>query len=102
MFHPSLEISHAAKDVIKSLCTVDRSQRLGNISGGARRVKQHPFFAGVDWDALYHRRIRGPIIPNLRFAGDASCFDKYPEDDPGLQAYTLEMAQKYDHMFAGF
>lgn len=81
---------------------VDRSQRLGNISGGASRVKEHPFFHGVDWQALYEKRERGPIIPNVRYPGDAGCFDIYPEEDVSPQTYTHEMAQMYDHLFKGF
>ncbi|KAH9436888.1 hypothetical protein MCOR02_000552 [Pyricularia oryzae] len=35
-------ISPNAQDIIRQFCTVDRSRRLGNISGGAARVKEHP------------------------------------------------------------
>jgi protein kinase A len=95
-------ISHDAKDIIRSLCTVDRSRRLGNISGGAARVKAHPFFKGIDWDALYHRRQKGPIIPNVRYPGDAQCFDVYPEEDQGKDPYTDDLREKYDDCFKDF
>lgn len=95
-------ISGAAKDIILQLCTVDRSRRLGNISGGAARVKAHPFFAGVDWDAILQRRHRGPIIPPIRYPGDAQCFDVYPEEDANREEYTDEMVQKYDEYFKDF
>jgi len=95
-------ISAHAKDIIRQFCTVDRSRRLGNISGGAAKVKQHPFFEGVNWDDVYHRRSRGPIIPPIRFPGDAQCFDIYPEDDVGKDSYTAEMAQQYDEYFKDF
>ena len=42
----------------------------------------HPFFDGVDWDALYYRKVRGPIIPKVEWAGDAGNFDDYPDPDP--------------------
>ena len=95
-------VSDVARDIILSLCTVDRSRRLGNISGGAQRVKEHPFFLGVDWVALYERQSRGPIIPPVRFVGDARCFDIYPEDDVNPDAYTSELEQKYDEFFKDF
>ncbi|RYP24242.1 hypothetical protein DL765_000737 [Monosporascus sp. GIB2] len=95
-------VSPNARDIIRALCTVDRSQRLGNISGGARPVKSHPFFYGVDWDALYHRRVRPPIQPHVRFPGDTQCFDVYPEDDGKREPYTEELASRYDHYFEGF
>ncbi|KAL3954794.1 hypothetical protein ACCO45_010357 [Purpureocillium lilacinum] len=78
-------------DLIRSFCTTDRSRRLGNISGGAARVKAHPWFADVDWDAVIARRGQGPI-----------CFDTYPEDDGRRAQYTDDMARKYDHYFEDF
>lgn len=95
-------ISDEAKDIIRQFCTVDRSRRLGNISGGAAKVKAHPFFANVDWDAMIQRRHRGPIIPPIRYPGDAQCFDIYPEDDVTRDEYTDEMAEKYDDYFKDF
>lgn len=95
-------ISDAAKDVIRQLCTVDRSRRLGNISGGAARVKAHPFFGGIDWDALAQRRARGPIVPPVRYPGDAQCFDIYPEEDATADVYSDEMVERYDECFKDF
>jgi serine/threonine protein kinase len=95
-------ISDAAKDIIRSFCTVDRSRRLGNISGGSAKVKAHPFFAGVDWDSIYEKRHRGPIIPPVRYPGDAQCFDIYPEEDANKDEYTSELEAKYDEYFKDF
>ncbi|GJN67542.1 protein kinase DC2 [Purpureocillium lilacinum] len=95
-------ISPDAKDLIRSFCTTDRSRRLGNISGGAARVKAHPWFADVDWDAVIARRGQGPIVPPVRYPGDAQCFDTYPEDDGRRAQYTDDMARKYDHYFEDF
>ncbi|KAK4660437.1 cytochrome c oxidase subunit 1 [Podospora pseudocomata] len=95
-------ISPEAKDIIRQFCTVDRSRRLGNISGGAARVKAHPFFKGVDWDAVLARKYKGPILPPVRYPGDAQCFDIYPEEDDRKEEYTGEMAEKYDEYFKDF
>lgn len=95
-------ISPEAKDIIRSFCTPDRSRRLGNISGGAAKVKEHPFFRGVNWDDVYNRRHRGPIIPPIRYPGDAQCFDIYPEEDTTKDVYTDEMVKQYDQYFQDF
>ncbi|KAI1500662.1 kinase-like domain-containing protein [Biscogniauxia marginata] len=95
-------ISPSAQHIIRSFCTVDRSRRLGNISGGSQQVKNHPFFQGIDWDALLHKQIRPPIQPNVRFPGDAQCFDVYPEDDGKRDPYTEDMARQYDKLFDNF
>ena len=95
-------ISEEARSIIKQLCTLDRSRRLGNIQGGASKVKQHEFFNGVDWDAILERRQRGPIVPPIRYPGDTQCFDEYPEDDQNRDVYTEEMAKTYDEYFKDF
>jgi protein kinase A len=95
-------ISDEAKDIIRGLCTVDRSHRLGNISGGASRVKNHPFFKGVRWDDIYDRKYRGPIIPPLRFPGDTQCFDTYPDEKENREQYTDDMREWWDAAFEDF
>lgn len=102
MFPQDPPISDNAKDLIRSFCTVDRSRRLGNISGGAARVKSHPWFEGVNWDDILNRRRRGPIIPPVRYPGDAQCFDTYPDEADERAQYTEDMAQKYDKYFQDF
>jgi serine/threonine protein kinase len=47
----------SARDLIKKLLSSDRTKRLGNMKGGAEDVKRHKWFKGVDWQALYDRRI---------------------------------------------
>ena len=49
------------------------------------QIKKHPFFYGVDWDAI--RRIEAPFIPHLRSITDTSYFptdeiDQADEDKP--------------------
>ncbi len=36
-------------------------KRLG--ANGGFEVKAHPFFASIDWDALYNRRVKPPFEP---------------------------------------
>ncbi|KAH8816796.1 camp-dependent protein kinase A [Xylogone sp. PMI_703] len=102
LFPQTPVISEATKDIIRSFCTVDRSKRLGNMVGRAARVKAHPFFAGVNWDEVYERKHKGPIIPPVRFIGDTQCFDTYPDEKPGPDQYTEQMAQEYEKYFRDF
>ena len=99
-------VSSDARDLISGLCTVNPSQRLGNIakygSSGTACVKSHPFFKTIDWDALYHRRIKGPIIPRVKHPADASNFDNYDPPAESKSEYTKDMASKYDHEFKDF
>lgn len=95
-------ISENAKDIIKGFCTIDRSKRLGNLSGRAQDVKNHPFFQGVNWEDVYNRRARGPIIPPIRYPGDAQCFDLYPDEKEGRDRYTEDLEKKWDSHFRDF
>jgi protein kinase A len=94
-------MSQESQSLISGLCTADRSSRLGNMAGGAAQVKAHPFFNGIDWDALSRRANPGPIIPILRYPGDTRYFDKYedPEEDP---LYTDEDYNRYEEEFRDF
>lgn len=96
------QISDRAKDLIRQFCTVDRSKRLGNVSGGAQKVKDHPFFKGIRWDDLLYHRVRGPIVPPIRSPTDSQCFDHYPEEEGKREPFTEEMAAKYDDYFKDF
>ncbi|KAF8859788.1 camp-dependent protein kinase A [Acephala macrosclerotiorum] len=95
-------ISPEAKDIIRQFCTVDRSKRLGNISGGAARVKEHPFFNGIVWEEVYYKNYKGPIIPPIRYPGDAQCFDTYPDEKAGREVYSDELKRKWEDHFKDF
>ena len=45
-----ITFSSAARDLISRLLSIDLEERLGQ--AGSAKIKEHEFFAGVDWDAL--------------------------------------------------
>ncbi|KAL2218481.1 camp-dependent protein kinase type 2 [Thermoascus aurantiacus ATCC 26904] len=70
-----------AVDLLSQLITPDLTKRLGNLRGGSEDVKRHAWFAEVTWDRLLRRDIDAPYIPPVRAGqGDASLFDRYPEE----------------------
>ncbi|KAL4400468.1 cAMP-dependent protein kinase catalytic subunit [Malassezia pachydermatis] len=90
-----------AKDLLKSLITADLSKRFGNLHRGSRDIFSHMWFAEIDWDCLYRKEIPAPYIPNVGTNGDASQFDKYPEND--LSEYSQPNAvDEYPNLFPGF
>jgi protein kinase A len=91
-----------ARSIISGLCTVDTSKRLGNISGGASSVKSHPWFRNINWDDLWHRRVRGPIVPHLRGPADTRNFDEYDPEPEGREQYSEEMMSRWDESFKDF
>ena len=95
-------MSPEAKDLIAGLCTVNPSERLGNLAGGTDQVKSHPFFRGIDWDALYYRKFKGPIVPRVSHAADASNFDEYDAAPKSDSIYTAGMEREYEDAFKDF
>ena len=46
-------------DLLKKLLVRDLSARLGNLKNGVDDIKGHPWFRGIDWDALLERKNKG-------------------------------------------
>ncbi|KAI0703585.1 cAMP dependent protein kinase [Cytidiella melzeri] len=86
--HWPKDMDRLSRDIIKAFLHPDRSKRLGNMIGGAQDVLDHPWFRGVDWDALERREIRAPIVPHVSSLEDMRHFSRLPlppaEDIPGL------------------
>ncbi|CAN0151670.1 unnamed protein product [Ascophyllum nodosum] len=83
-------VESKAKDIIKRLLTLDWTNRLGCVKGGAKTVKEHKWFAGMDWDAVFRGQVEAPFLPKVQGVGDSSNFERYPEsvedDSPPLSA----------------
>lgn len=70
-----------AQDLLQRLITADLTKRLGNLHGGSEDVKNHQWFAEVTWERLAKKDIDAPYVPPVKAGvGDASQFDKYPEE----------------------
>lgn len=91
-----------AKDLIGKLCEVSQGKRLGNLKGGAKDVKSHPWFKDIDWDKLYNRELDPPIKPHLSSATDTRNFEQYDDEPRRKTMYTSDLQKKYDSQFASF
>jgi serine/threonine protein kinase len=49
------KFDESAQKLVSSLLTNDPRTRLGSLAGGAEDVKQHAFFAPVDWSSVVPR-----------------------------------------------
>ncbi|KAJ3346244.1 hypothetical protein HDU83_003277 [Entophlyctis luteolus] len=88
-----------AKDLIRRLLTPDLSRRYGNLRDGALDIKLHPWFQGIDWDAMWELRVEAPYIPDVHGDHDTSHFDEYEEDNA---PYGRDVPDVYRDKFKNF
>jgi len=91
-----------SRDLIRAFLNPDRTKRLGNMNGGPQDILDHPWFRGVDWDALERREINAPIIPHTSSVDDTRHFLHLPippvDEMPGLikEEQPLALHQRFD------
>lgn len=93
--------SHFSKEavsLIQKLLHPKSTKRLGVVKGGAQLIKEHPWFAGFDWQALIDKKLPAPIIPKIKSTEDLSNFDDYP-DDVGDVAPYIDNGSNWDSEF---
>ncbi|KAG6323758.1 hypothetical protein E4U22_005345 [Claviceps purpurea] len=94
-------INADAQHLLERLITADLTKRLGNLYGGSQDVKNHPWFAEVTWDRLARKDIDAPYTPPIKAGtGDASQFDRYPEDPE--QNGVIVGNDDHAHLFPDF
>ncbi|OCT57922.1 serine/threonine-protein kinase N3 isoform X2 [Xenopus laevis] len=84
-------LSNDVINIIRKLLRKSPERRLGAGAGDAEEIKPQPFFQEMDWDALYARRVKPPVVPVLSDPFDIRNFDEEftgqkailsPSDDP--------------------
>ncbi|CAO3618840.1 unnamed protein product [Cunninghamella blakesleeana] len=81
------DINPVVKDLLLGLLTPDLDKRYGVSS--EKDIKQHPWFASIDFDMVFHRQYTPPYTPEIKDDGDATCFGKYKEPEhPYGKNYT--------------
>ncbi|KAH9949285.1 kinase-like protein [Amylocystis lapponica] len=90
-----------ATDLIFKFMERDPSKRYGNLRHGAGDVFAHPWFYEVDWERLKNREIVAPYLPKISGEGDASAFERYPENNIAAQ-YGAQTSDPYGDQFPEF
>lgn len=80
--------SQSLRNLLEGLLQRDVDKRLGCRGNDAEGLKEHPFFAGVDWNVVYQQKYPPPLIPprgevNAADAFDIGSFDE--EDTKGIK-----------------
>jgi len=75
------KIDSNAKDLIQKLLIVDPNERFGSGPEGGEKIKNHPFFKGINWKNVEDRKIKPPFIPKLKKETDLKYFDTMFTDE---------------------
>eukprot|EP00854_Cymbomonas_tetramitiformis_P018262 gene18262-21771_t len=85
------------RDLVKRLCTVDPTKRLGtHPAKGFDEIKEHPFFAGLDWSDVSQQLVKPPALQNLLEIPDDSISLKC---SPGMK---VELTKEQEALFRSF
>ena len=68
------------KSIVKSLCNISRSGRLGCGRGGFSGITNHGFFSGIEWRSAARQLMVPPIVPLVLTEGDTSNYDFYGDE----------------------
>lgn len=83
------DMDRDAKSLIKNLLVADVSKRLGMLRNGVEDIKQHRWVGKIDMKQLLSKKIPMAYKPSVKFPGDTSNFQAYPDSDnmpPPLKA----------------
>ena len=67
--------------LFRKLLFADRTKRIGNLLNGAEDVKTHKWFNGIEWEVVFNRKLRPPLVPRVRYDGDTANFDDYAKEE---------------------
>jgi RAC serine/threonine-protein kinase len=95
----SSDFSPAAQDLLRKLLDRNPVKRLAN----APEIKAHAFFNGIDWDALYGRRVDAPFKPLLKGDTDVAYFDQEFTEESPIESYIdSRLSESVQANFTGF
>lgn len=90
-------VSSDCKKLIQKFLTNDTSKRLGTTHGGARAIKNQPWFSSLNWDDIIAKKIQPPWIPTISDPMDTSNFD--PCEEPEIQLPYRDDGSNWDKDF---
>jgi len=71
-----------AELLIKGLCNSNPSERLPMKKGDVKNIKDHAWYQGFDWDAMFNVTLKPPFVPVVKSKKDAGNFSARKEDMP--------------------
>lgn len=98
-------LSEAAKQVLLAFLERDSRKRLGCRGHGIEELKVHPFFHGIDWEALRQKQLTPPFKPSVVDAStdtkniDEEFTKETPKDTPVVPSTLRSRVQFEDFTY---
>lgn len=93
-------VSGEARSLLTGLLERNPEKRLQD----AKIIKAHPYFKGLDWDAIVRKEVEPPFVPNVKGKSDTSQVDAdFLAETPKLSVdKDCNLSQTMQQNFAGF
>lgn len=89
-------LSPNAKNLLENLLKKDPARRLGTTT----KVRDHPWFEDVNWQALYEMRYEAPFVPRISTEADLQHFDpeftEIPVNSMSMSGGTMQKFKNYE------
>uniref|UniRef100_A0A8C1MZI5 non-specific serine/threonine protein kinase n=1 Tax=Cyprinus carpio TaxID=7962 RepID=A0A8C1MZI5_CYPCA len=85
-------LSADAKSLLSGLLIKDPNKRLGGGPDDAKEIMRHSFFAGIDWQDVYDKKLIPPFKPQVSSETDTRYFD----EEFTAQTITITPPEKFD------
>uniref|UniRef100_A0A6Q2XYT2 non-specific serine/threonine protein kinase n=1 Tax=Esox lucius TaxID=8010 RepID=A0A6Q2XYT2_ESOLU len=82
------------RSLLSGLLKKDPKQRLGGGQDDAKEIMQHKFFAGIEWQDVYEKKLIPPFKPQVTSETDTRYFD----EEFTAQTITITPPGQDDHM----
>ena len=94
-------MSSECQDLLKKIFVLDPDKRLGGGPGDYEELTAHPWFNGVDWDAITKKSVKPPFKPKLASEIDVRYIDstfteQLPMETPESMAEGSLMGGKWE------
>lgn len=93
-------LSKDATGILQAFFTHDPDKRLG--TGGTDKIKSHPFFKNIDWEAILQKKIKPPFIPRISSDSDVKYIDSEFTNLNPVDSYNPQDYLEGDTDYKGF
>lgn len=101
--HNGRHVTDAAKDLIDHILVADPKERLGCKARADLDIREHAWFDGFDWGALYRKELTPPWTPKVKNPFDGSRFANWSEAEQVTHPSLLKpLSDREQQLFADF